>query len=167
MLKTRNTFLQANDYTNQQTERKNDSSTMPWVLQNCPFSVPQAPLVHPLSLCFVHLSNDWLLSATHSCLEDNLRSLLLIYGPFNGFNSVGPGWQKQMSHSQVLCNETRICSGPQSQQILFICSGILLCKRYFWSTISFEPWRITSTSLVIYKHFLSHMPDWNRGCLYR
>lgn len=128
---------------------------------------PKAPLFRPLSFCLVHVSNDWLLSPAPSCLGDNLRSLLLIYEPFHGFNSVGPDWQKQMSHSQVLCKETGFCSGPQTQQSLFICPGIFLCKRYFWSATSFEPWLITSTPSVVYKHFLSHMPDWDRVCLYR
>lgn len=118
---------------------------------------PRTPLVHLLSLCFVHLSNDWLFSPALSCSEDNLRSLLLIYEPFHGFNSVGPDWQKQMSHSQVLCKETGIFFlGPQTQQILFICSGMFFCECYFWSSTSFEPWLITSTPSVVCKNFLSH-----------
>lgn len=117
---------------------------------------PRTPLVHLLSLCFVHLSDDWLFSPDLSCSEDNLRSLLLIYEPFHGFNSVGPDWQKQMSNSQVLCKETGIFVSPQMQQILFICSGIFLCKHYIWSSTSFEPWLITSTPSVVSKYFLSH-----------
>ena len=128
---------------------------------------PRAPLVHPLSLCLIHLSTDWLLSPALSCLGDNLRRLLLVYEPFHGFNLVELDRQKQMSHSQVLCQETRICLGPQIQQILFICSGIFLCKLYFWSITSFEPWLITSTPSVVHKHFLSHTPNWDWGCLYR
>lgn len=127
----------------------------------------RAPLVHPLSLCPTPLSSGWLLSFVLPCLGDNLRSLLLIYEPFHGFNSVGLDWQKQMSHSKMLCKETGICSGSQTLQISFICSGIFLCKHYFWSSTSFKPWLITSTPSVVYKHFLSYMPAWNQGCLYR
>lgn len=79
---------------------------MTTVSQNCPISVLQGSS-HPSPAPLPHIiSTDCPLSLALSWLGHHLRRLMLIYELFHGFKSVGLDWQKQMSHSKLLCKET-------------------------------------------------------------